>query len=210
MSVAGEVHLFDADKGCLATWKRHKRLYGSRLVFHIEDITGVIADWTTRMSALGRGRSLDALLDSLEGGEAEWMGMAFDGIVSLNVLGQIPLYWRDRVLAKHGSLGGAAAESLSASMGRLQEPHIRAVSRARSWSAIITDREYLHYDCTSSGWNQEPALFGASRTVLEELYPANRANAIRDTWWWHVVPQFVECDESGCIHVVEARAKAAI
>jgi hypothetical protein len=201
---SNEVHLFDLDRGCLDAWKPYKRRYGRRIVFRIEDVSASLEEWTARLRSRASSETLDSLLDTLEAREPGWAREGFDGIVSLNILGQIPLYWRDRVLAACPEPDETTSSALDRAMARLQERHLRSICSAARWSAIVSDREYLHYDCSNNVWSVEPALFGSVPALFDLTF---HALCPRETWWWHVAPQYVESDECGCVHVVEARAR---
>jgi len=90
-------------------------------------------------------------------------------------------------------------------MGRLQEAHLKALTKNKDrWSILLTDTEYYFYHVDQSEWRVEPALFGAAVDVYNKEY-ANLP--CRGAWLWHIAPQFIEGDEEGEIHRVEARAK---
>jgi hypothetical protein len=96
--------------------------------------------------------------------------------------------------------------SLEASMAELQMAHLQGVLRgARAWSIVLTDTEYYFYQSDSSSWRVEQALYGGSEELLRQQYPSGVA---AQRWFWHVSPQFVECDDEGEIHRVEAFSRA--
>jgi hypothetical protein len=75
-------------------------------------------------------------------------------------------------------------------------------ARPQCWSILITDTEYYFYHSDDSEWRVESALCGDAK----EVYRTLRGERTRDRWLWHVAPQFVESDDEGEIHLVEASA----
>jgi len=199
------VHLFDADAGALKYCrKRFGKIYGDRLVYRHVDLTECLDIWIKGLSKSIK-KSLVNYLSNLYAPAPLWADESFDGYISLNILGQIPLYWRDRVFALKSDLSLAEWGALSLSMGRLQEAHLRALNKNKDmWSILLTDTEYYFYHVDQSDWRVEPALFGAAVDIYNKEY-ANLPG--REAWLWHIAPQFIESDEEGEIHRVEARAK---
>jgi hypothetical protein len=199
------VHLFDADPGCIAAWKRQAGdLFQKRVVPHIEDITQSLDRWTRGLSKARRPNELAEYLYSLEPAKVT-RPTQYDGVISLNLLGQIPLYWRDRVRASLSDIDPVTWAALVSSMGALQEAHLEFVHRSSSsWSIIISDSEYYFYDIDRTDWRVEPALFGDTESIW--ISGHERARKIADdSWLWHIVPQLIESGEEGEIHRVEAR-----
>ena len=203
LSRCDTVHLFDADAGAVTHWKsRCKEQFGRRVIGHVQDLTGCMKEWTRGLAAAIRAARLRQYLESCEATVPTWTQEPFDGYVSLNIAGQIPLYWRDRVLAAAGELSQEEWIALQGSMERLQMAHLRGLlTQQNAWSILVTDTEYYFYHCDRSEWRVEPALFGEA----SELFRASFAQGVRDAWLWHIAPQFVELDEEGVIHRVEAR-----
>jgi hypothetical protein len=134
-----------------------------------------------------------------------WSEEHFDGVVSLNLAGQIPLYWRDRVLSVRGDLSDEEAEALTNSYERLQVAHLAAVAKAATqWAIMITDVEYYFYESQRCDWEVEEALHGTARRIFAELGNGQESTS-SDCWLWHLAPQFIESDGEGEIHRVEAR-----
>lgn len=202
-----EVHLIDADPGCRSVW----RAVGSaqqrkKLVARTEDVTDCIISWSRRIASIGGRSKLAAGLATLRAPRPAWADEPFDLIVSLNLLGQIPLYWRDFVRSAHASLSEHEEEGLALSMGELQSAHLRALfSSMASRVILIFDSEYYFYEASRAEWRVESALFGAAADALRAGAGA-RALEGSDTWLWHLAPQFVEQEDEGEIHKVEALA----
>jgi hypothetical protein len=204
LSRCRSVHLFDADSSAVSRWKAVSgREYGRRVFGHVLDLTGSMQSWTKGLAAANRGGTLAEYLECCETSVPAWAYEPFDGYISLNILGQIPLYWRDRVLAVKRDLSDDQAIALDKTMGRLQCAHLEGLAaRSDAWSLLITDTEYYFYRSDTSEWRIESALCGDAKGV----YRAFRGNGRHDRWLWHVAPQFVEGDDEGEIHLVEACA----
>jgi hypothetical protein len=202
---ADEVHLFDADPGCLAVWRRAAGShFRGRVVPHIEDVTGVLDTWTQPLKAVARRGGLADYLATLEAPVPAWADGEFDGIISLNIAGQIPLYWRDRVLDVKLCLTDQERTALHQSMEALQCAHLRGLSAdPTALRIIVTDMEYYYYDADHPQWEVEEALHGAAASLLEGCFGTDRS----ERWLWHLAPQYIEADNEGEIHRVEARIR---
>jgi hypothetical protein len=203
-----EVHLFDADPQCISAWRTAAGShYRRRVVPRIEDVTGVMESWTQPLKSAARKGGLVEYLSNVEAVEPAWSGDGFDAIVSLNILGQIPLYWRDRVLAVKASLTDPEYAALQRSMATLQSAHIRALTAdTQALRVVITDTEYYYYDADDPQWEIESALYGDSAALLEEYFKGGGSSC----WLWHLAPQYIESDNEGEIHRVEARVRRKI
>jgi hypothetical protein len=202
-----EIHLFDADRSVVRAWRKTSGIaFRDTVVPRIGDITGSLNAWSSGLSSAVRRRELAEYLRSLVPSRGAWEVERFDGVVSLNLVGQIPLYWRDRVLAAAGRISHDEEQSLVASMARLQSAHLQALrEHACSWSILITDTEYYTYHVDRPEWEVEPALYGGVRD--EMLSSACRMDKLGSRCWlWHLMPQFVESEQEGVIHRVEATA----
>lgn len=198
-----EVHLFDADPSCVAEWRRVAGgLYGKRVIPHVEDVTGVLSKWTRHLRSAVRCGGIAEYLYSLSAPEPEWVGEGYDVVVSLNVAGQIPLYWRDRVLSVQDSLTKEEERALASSMEVLQRAHFGGVQRAaRKVGMVITDTDYYFYKSDQVEWEAQDALHGASSSIFREIFNADGS----ECWLWHLAPHHVESEQEGEIHRVEAR-----
>jgi hypothetical protein len=199
------VHLFDADPSAVSRWRRVcGREYGKRVIGHTVDLTDTMQVWTKGLAAAIRTDSLREFLDSCVAPVPAWAHEKFDGYISLNILGQIPLYWRDRVVGSAGALSGEQWLALEGAMGRLQVAHMQGLElRPSAWSILVTDTEYYFYQGDQSEWRVEPALYGSAQAA----YEAHVARGVDVTWLWHIAPQFVEADDEGEIHRVEASVR---
>ncbi len=202
---AREVHLFDADPECISRWRVAAGAdFRRRVIPHIEDATGVLAAWTQPLKAVARRGTLAEYLWDLEAVEPQWARGEFDAIISLNIAGQIPLYWRDRVLAVKASLTASESAALESSMSELQCAHMRALAAdAQALRIVVTDTEYYYYDVDQPEWEVEGALYGDSAALFNEFFERGSSSC----WLWHLAPQYIESDNEGEIHRVEARVR---
>jgi hypothetical protein len=202
-----EIHLYDADPTAASAWKRVSgSAYGRTVFGHIEDITNSLSEWTSGLSKATKKGGLADYLAHLVVRPAEWESQGFDGVISLNIIGQLPLYWRDRVLELSDALSREEECALVDSMARLQTAHVKSLQISpRSWAIAITDTEYYSYQVDYPEWEVTDALHGSTRDLLNRAEPATIVIE-QDTWLWHLAPQFVESDTEGAIHRVEARA----
>ncbi len=152
-----EVFLVDADPGCEALYQRLKRAHQRQLNFEISDITGLLATWTaTLKKRMGWEETLETLR-SLAGSGVSQLQLLTQGelALSLNILSQIPIIWRDYVerllMNRFGKKfvleNDAAWLEAFAPCGRyLIEKHLADLENASYQSLlVITDVEYATY-----------------------------------------------------------------
>lgn len=202
-----EIHLFDADPSVIPTWRRVSgSAFRERVFPRVTDVTGSLSMWSTGLGRAKKNGELSSYLESLTVNQGLWELESFDGVISLNLIGQIPLYWRDRVLDVAGELSAEEEPALLSSMARLQAAHLDGLRESpKGWSIAITDTEYYTYSVDRSEWEVEPALDGA---VLRDFRESRgrRVQSGDSCWLWHLAPQFIESETEGEIHRVEARA----
>ena len=203
LNVCETIHLYDADHTCEEAWAAAAgKEYGKRVQGHFADCTETLKRWSAGLSAAVRSNTLSDFLASCVAPIPEWQGIQFQGVISLNLLGQLPLYWRDRVVKMKPNLTQEEIVSLTASMGRLQRAHLEGLAKRNSaWSILLTDTEYYFYQTDSCEWRVEPALFGEVPQLVRHAY---QGVGEAERWFWHVAPQYVESDDEGEIHRVEA------
>lgn len=199
------IYLFDADSSCLSHWRRvlGKTLW-SKVTPCIEELTDTIDSWAAQLGKVAKRQECRDFLCSLEAQIPRWASRQFDAVISLNLLGQIPLYWRDRVLKAHKQLLESEWSALQVSMGRLQAAHLQALMAVGATQIVLlTDTEYYFYHVDQSQWRVEPALFGDGLRAFQDIGTRCCVQST-ESWLWHLAPQFVESDEEGEIHRVEA------
>lgn len=202
-----EIHLFDADPSVMSTWRRMSgAAFRERVFPRVVDVTGSLGAWSEGLARAKRRGELVTYLESLKVDQGVWELEHFDGVISLNLIGQIPLYWRDRVLGVAGDISDEEERALVRSMAKLQAAHLRGLRSApKGWAIAITDTEYYTYSVDRSEWEVEAAIDGEVLRDFRDSSPRTKESG-DSCWLWHLAPQFVESEDSGEIHRVEARA----
>ena len=114
----------------------------------------------------------------------------FDVVISLNLLGQIPLYHRDRM--RDGFLATAeGANQYLAIRKKLQLHHLQLVKDLGSKVLVTFDREFYSYDPMIAPWEEELALDSDVQSVVLPY--------IKSTWLWHIADS-----PEGAIHRIGA------
>lgn len=210
------IHLVDADPLACTAWKRLrlKVRADQRVVAHTRDITGSIATWTRNLEVFLKSSpkadivALAAFLRDLRP-----LGAHLDQyqvVVSLNLLSQIGIYWKDRVenlLAKvwglhsneRGYFEAQLQAALDESLRRLEKQHLELLAESGAdFIVVLTDQNFLYYTKDRSEWQAEAAL------KSPDLEMRGYSVCDRDTWFWHIAPQDIEQADYGAIHQVTA------
>ncbi len=207
--VAAEVDLFDADPGVLGTWNLLKRRARHNVNFHTHDITGTLANWEAclRTEVFWNERDALEILSALKLPESTLCFKEYDCIISLNIMSQLSIYWRDRAnkILKR-KLGQALAESpqiqkaLDSNARLLEEQHINQLQESAAKELLLlSDDRFYYYKDTQSLWQEEAAL---QIDIPQELEGYNLTGS--NSWLWHIAPQHIENVEYGEIHRVRA------
>lgn len=208
-----KVVLYDADPGVLCVWRKAKKTF-KNLDFKIVDLCCCLDLWTRNLSNFAaNSNNPEGLINFLDQLEAPPLfRLPEEVVLSLNLLSQIPIYWRDRVqsiLLKSWGLdtndrGNYELElqlALERSMGKLQTAHVSGLLQSGYQQLlIIYDAEFLYYKKGQCLWQSEKSIF------CDDLFAGVGGDNKRtqDSWLWHIVPQGQESPEFGCIHRVEA------
>lgn len=201
-----EVHLFDVDPGCERVWRRMAR--GRSVQAHIVDLTGSFVVWTRELAARVKQRpargEVEQFLSELQPVKPPPLA-GFDIVISLNLLSQLPVYWRDRVEVFLGRRNSAwlteesFERALSGSCACLQAAHLELIGGSGAHRAVvITDTEFYFYEQTQAPWQVEPSIYVPGVELPGYL------STHRESWLWHIAPQGVEQSDYGSIHRVEA------
>ncbi len=230
-SVLGAGRLLDIDADLLVAKFLETRLYdadpssrrvalgkfprGYAVNFTLTEISGVLDRWTQALDLFLRGEAFDldklaAFLRELRLGDAPILLAGSTHVFSVNLLSQIPIYWRDRAQAlieqrwgvvanEQGELTEPLQAALLASMARLQSGHLRLLNESGAHGLILifdTDIEYYK--------NLEILLRQRLLLVSPESELKNFTPLYRDNWTWEVSPQGIEQSEYGVRHLVQA------
>jgi hypothetical protein len=210
-----EVQLFDYDPSVLPFWQAATKRIGAkgRVRFCIADVTATIEPWTEWLRAsLEKGSSSeDFATQLLNLSVAAPTIERTSACLSLNLLSQIPLYWRDRVEAEVGKHFGQSegqdflgtpevAYALNQTLRLLELEHLGFLARSASERIVMLhDIQFFYYHADKVHWQVEPAL-----ELTDPIVLLNFNIDFQDQWFWHIAPQGIEQAEYGVIHDVRA------
>lgn len=213
-----QLSLYDADPGArLAANRLAKTVRGKNSVeFVLGDVSGTIQTWTNRLKEFlsahtkGDTTALGKFLVELNA----CPGLALKGnsaVFSINLLSQIPLFWRDRVhqmVKKYwkvvtdsaGKYDATLQEALEHSQRALQAQHLSMLAGSNAdLLIVVTDLNFQYMNAAQSRPQIEPALFIDKEIIL----PGYRGEH-KDSWLWNIAPQNVEQEDYGVKHEVLA------
>jgi hypothetical protein len=216
------VDLYDADPKVLRS-KSQLLKSNSKISVRcfVEDVTGCLADWTAQLKQIliehpGNLKVLTNFFIDLNASTKYRLHSQYQAILSVNLLSQICLYWRDRVhqllsqtwgfeTDDQGNYEGPVQEALEESMAKLQAQHLDLLSSAQSDRILlITDRYFHYYTSDQAPWMTEPALWIPNAETRIELQDYEVIES--SSWLWHIAPQGIEQEDYGSIHEVIASA----
>lgn len=210
----------DADPGALRTAR--KKLRGIPSEFYLLDITGALKSWTEALSCLLRSAAAEAEREKLC---AELLAklatpqvmLPLDGVTciySLNLLSQIPVYWRERVhllLGQYwklfpddkGLLRSPLEEGLEESLVKLERQHLALLNESGADRILLTtDVNFIYYR-NGVRIYEEAALYTDPQEQLTGYSAYHTAS-----WRWDIAPQMIEQKDYGVMHDVRAFALA--
>lgn len=207
--------LFDYDPSLKGAWQKMRSRGKVIRNFYFEDLTGVLEIWSNELRKYRGEKSSEVLAEFLRALPKAFppsyrIPTGYHCIVSLNILSQLGLYWRDRaemLLKRHGVScdgDGFFNEAIEAALrqcsGALERAHLESIERANAPAAIvICDRAYLFYTGDHREWDEHAALTAAPTL--------NHYSALmEDSWFWHIAPKKRERIGYGEIHEVAAYA----
>jgi|GEM_PF-1084156 len=217
LSLSSRVSLYDGDPGAIVQTRIAYLRYLKKLSVNCVEITGVLQSWSEQLVAFLRHNKseknltlLSEFLDRLSIQKGVLLNSS-DLMISLNLLSQIPLYWRDRVFLlilkywgielDHDSCENPLKLALENSMCLLQQDHLRLLSESKSKRIVlITDTHFNYYQQDRSHWLVHDALYLDPEVELAQSYTLSRSSS----WLWHIAPQGIEQQEYGVIHTVKA------
>ncbi len=189
----------------------------NQFAWQTADVTGVMDRWTTELKLFVKAtpdiQDVCRFFRELSS-EASPVKIGGDScVISLNLMGQLGVYWRDRAfhilrpttyyLDNKGDLLPQIDEALSSSVKRLEEAHVDLLQAAR-FIILITDIRYYYYRKDIAPWQVEDALtsFDLSMQLKDRGFiPVNF-----NSWLWHISPQGLGDPTYGEIHEVHALA----
>lgn len=211
--------LVDIDPTLKSQWLKSfpKLCEAKSLNCQILDVTGVMDSW---LSALGLARrdkiSIEEMVlvfNRLKVGSPSSTLLDRECAVSLNLFGQLGVYWRDRAIgalsadsyyfATDGVLLPALDAALQQSVNRLELSHLELLSNFKK-VILLTDVFYHYYKESDSLWQTEEALTISSEDINEFFRSRGYRLRNSDSWLWHIAPQKIENPDYGEIHEVRA------
>ena len=197
-----QVILIDVDPRVIAWCRGAVRRFGGRVFCEETDVTGVFGEWSEALKAIkGEGEEqVSGYLGKVVAPKRWWSD---DTVISLNLLSQIGVMWRDRV---EGILGpdtaqmGNVAEATSSAIARLERAHSLGLAAAER-SVLVADRFFYSAHQRRGPWEVEDALYG----LWPEQLPGRR-DWLRGSWLWQLVPPDGEREGEEIVHEVWARA----
>jgi hypothetical protein len=207
------LHCIDADPLARSEALPLLKKPGIDVRYSCSEITGCMQLWSSILEAfLARSpvptqSEIGSLLHKLVVPEASSWG-SYDVVLSLNLLGQIPVYWRERFGASllrythhrpdgYGRYPQELEDALAYSCRLLQEAHVKQVITSSKKSFILIYDERYIYTRDGREIYREDALY----TPVAELLREHRI-AASQRWLWDIAPQGVEQLEYGVAHEV--------
>lgn len=212
---ASKITLVDADPFSLHQAKRSLGVLKRKTDCVHLDCTGNVHTWPTLLrnylqDHAGDRETLKSFFTALKASPFDPRLEPHDVCISLNLLGQIPIYFRERFRVVMEELAGVSVDdqdefppdiepAVSLVLADLQRMHVRDLQRIALKKAImIYDRYFHYYHRDYSPWESYPGLY--SEDVIDR---SNKRSSV-DSWLWHVAPQEVEEKNYGVIHEIEA------
>lgn len=196
------VVLVDVDPRIVARSLSATRRFGTRVEVQQAEVTGVFSAWTQALESVGEG-SDDEIVETLCSLKAPSPFWSSGSVVSMNLLSQLGVMWRDRVqrIVGTGRMSlSPIAEATAHSIIRLEKGHASGLAAA-SQAVLLADRFFITASEGAVAWEVEDALYGE----WPEQLPGREA-WLCGSWLWHLVPMSGEVRGEGSIHEVWARA----
>lgn len=208
ISSGAEIYCYDADS--LAAKKTKKKF--AHLHYEVADVTGVLDGWKRALKGYISQKTFLEMIEQLLlnlPSTSSFSSPRTDIAISLNLLGQIPLYWRDFVLATlarvnivkdpDAPLPSSLEAALAASCRSLQENHLTTLSASGAKKVILISDENFRYYTSSEEVLCESALYTPSPLTIKG-YSAD----VTARWSWEVVPLAASSEQYGERHDVIA------
>lgn len=208
--IPSSITLVDADPAAL---RISKKKLGGKAECICTELTGTLSDWQRSLAKCIKSNPtpdiLSKFLRDLELNQCPALPRA-DTVISLNLLGQIPVYWREFVGNQilqlgvkrddHDNFPPLIEESVIRNSLLLQEQHFELLKNIGCSKVILlTDRQYHFYEKDHAVWESFPALYAEIPGCIGEMKLRNT-----ESWFWHIAPQGIEHPEYGVIHEVVA------
>jgi len=208
------IDLFDSDPSAVPYWNKLSRQVEPKQIIskHLVDLTGAIDAWTKSLAKFLSTtkpceHTLCTFLSELHAPPPVFLMNRYHAMFSINILSQIPIFWRDRTIKLISTFWGIKPDGISIhlnqaihmSMQRLLDGHLEGLDRSGAeLLVLITDTEIYYYRRDQSSWQVETAV------DFESFRWRNYFCTRQQSWLWHILPQGLEDADHGVIHRVEA------
>jgi hypothetical protein len=194
------VCLVDIDSSLAATWAEARKIWGPRLITEFRDVTGVLQEWQGRLHACNSSRELLWFLHE----NPPRVTFSYSTVVSLNILSQLGVMWRDRVFAccrsKGFDISPEIEHIIAVSSARLELAHLESLANDASEIVLVADRSFVTIGRRGEVVEQEDALYGPWPDTISGFTTSGQAS-----WRWEIVPVGGEVAHQGTVHEVQAR-----
>ncbi len=211
------LRFFDADRGCLPYWRVLRKKYQVDLQWQICELSNCLYSWTESLNsflsdpAQRNIQSLISFFRTLQTSAPAEIGKA-DAVISLNILSQLPIFWRDRLRSiietktelktdERGRFAEPLESAVEHSYGMLQEQHLRLLAAIEAeWILIFYDRHFDYLRADHYAWQQEKSLYISEDQICIRGFSVYH----QKSWFWDIAPQGVEQSEYSQVHKVES------
>lgn len=221
------IALYDIDPSCYPTWylARVKSAKDCKIDFCQCDLSCGVLRWSEVLQetlAQAEDVSADTVCYAISSCQIETALNLnnYSQIISLNLLSQIPIFWRDRVhsiIAKYGFATNQTGQvenqqieaALQATLKLLTNHHLELLNQSKAKDLVLFfDQYFYYYEKNTAQWQVELALpiQNENTNLVEELCAklSNYNLRNKDSWLWHISPQGIESQKFGTLHQVVA------
>ncbi len=190
---------------------------GTQVEFLISEITHTLAPWTHSLRAFLKtknNRKDSVLVDFLSTLVPEVSKLRiedYEAVVSLNLLGQIPLYWRDRAqsliaeftgkkLEDDGEFSEPLRSAIRHSMEALQRAHLRLLESSNARKLVlIYDSNFRYYTADGEVLSELGAFVDPGEALKSFTLETT------EEWTWEIAPLNREQEDYGIRHGIKAQ-----
>lgn len=212
LAACKEIALYDADPGARSAWRqlqKQAKRQDCAVTFHLGDLSGCVLRWSGGLDAtLQRAATWEAVFEYLSAqraGRPPRLAGSPTTIFSLNILSQLPLFLRDRLLRSLHRAGLLRSEDddppeqirveLQRLYKELQEQHLSLLNESGADTVLVlTDLTYCYY--LPEGQQREQALAMAEPSL--QYYTLQWS----DRWRWDIAPPGTDGMKFGTWHEV--------
>ncbi len=189
------LYLIDLDPCCEVLWKSLQQQYPGQVEYQISDVSGRLQHWSKLIESGLNEKDLKESLFSV--GQTEVTGRKYDLVVSLNILSQLGVFWKDRF---HQVFKDRNQDLMAETSALLEKEHLNLLRKCSAdYFLIISDRYFHYYKIDQANWQTESA------TQIDFYSELNKERESEESWLWHLRPAGEEGLDYGEIHHVTAQ-----